>query len=46
MADSDIFWLIILAELGAVATARGLAQLLAAGALAGTIYIGNEKKIL
>jgi hypothetical protein len=46
MADSDIFWILLLMELGVIITSDGIARLLAAGATVGTVYLGSQKNLV
>jgi hypothetical protein len=46
MSDTDIFWLLLLAELGVIVTSSGVARLLAAGATVGTVYLGSQKGLI
>lgn len=46
MSDSDLFWLLLLVELGVIITSDGITRLLAAGATAGTVYLASKKDLI
>lgn len=46
LSESEVFWLLLLAELGIIILSDGMARLLAAGATVGTVYLGSKKELI
>lgn len=44
--ETDIFWILLLVQLGIITQTSGLTQLLAAGAIVGTLYLGTKKELI